>query len=202
MLRSLSSAGLRVGPDPATKKALQRLLLEWRPERRQTSTSSVGWVGRDHKAFVLGSGRVIGDFDVLPVNLCTSPSATAQTEKGELAAWAAEVGTLCSGNDILMLAVSTAFSGPMLDFLELDLGGGLYLKRASSLGKSTALRVGTLVSGSPQATCSWRATGNGLEALAASANGTFLPLDELGEIEGRHLNDILYALANASERPG
>jgi putative DNA primase/helicase len=196
VLRSLVGAGLRVSPDPASKKALQRLLLEWRPERRQTSTSTVGWVGRDHKAFVLGSGKVIGDLDVLPVHLSTSPSAAAQTEKGELSEWTAEVGSLCSGNDILMLAVSTALSGPMLDFLDLDLGGGLHLKGASSQGKSTALRVATSVWGSPQATCSWRATGNGLEALAASVSGTLLPLDELGEVEGRHLNDILYALAN------
>ncbi|MCZ8153183.1 MAG: DUF927 domain-containing protein, partial [Rhodobacteraceae bacterium] len=196
VLRSLVGAGLRVSPDAASRKALQRLLLEWRPERRQTSTSSVGWVGPDHKAFVFGSGKVIGDLDVLPVNLCTSPCASAQTEKGELLEWTVEVGSLCSGNDILMLAVSTALAGPMLDFLDLDLGGGLHLKGASSQGKSTALRVATSVWGSPQATCSWRATGNGLEALAASVNGTLLPLDELGEIEGRHLNDVLYSLAN------
>lgn len=196
VLRSLVGAGLRVSPDPTCRKALQRLLLEWRPQRRQTSTSSVGWVGQDHKAFVLGSGRVIGDLDVLPVNICNSPFASAQTEKGELSEWTAEVGSLCSGNDILMLAVSTALAGPMLDFLDLDLGGGLHFKGASSQGKSTVLRVATSVWGSPQATCSWRATRNGLEALAASVNGTLLPLDELGEIEGRHLNDVLYSLAN------
>ena len=196
VLRALIGAGLRIGTDPASKKCLQRLLLEWRPERRQTSTSSVGWVDRNYNAFVLGSGKVIGDLDVLPVNLTSSPASLAQIEKGSLSEWTANVGSLCSGNDILLLAISTAFSGPLLDFLDLDLGGGLHFKGASSQGKSTVLRVGTSVWGSPQATCSWRATGNGLEALAASVNGTFLPLDELGEIEGRHLNDVLYSLAN------
>ncbi|MBC2834090.1 DUF927 domain-containing protein [Gemmobacter straminiformis] len=196
MLRRLIDAGLRTQTDPSSKKALQRLLLKWQPARCQTSTSSVGWVGQDGKAFVFGTGKVVGNLDVLPMNLTTSPSSSAHVEQGTLDEWRAEVGALCKGNDILILAVSTALAGVLLDFLDLDLGGGLHLKGASSQGKSTALRVATSVWGSPDATCSWRATSNGLEVLAASLNGTFLPLDELGEVDGRHLNDVLYCLAN------
>ncbi len=196
VVRRLIDAGLRINVAPSSKKALQRMILSWCPVKQQISTSDPGWVGDDRKAFVTGAGKVIGGLDVLPVDLRTSPSSAAQVDRGTLPEWREEVGRLCSGNEILTLAVSTALSGPMLDFLDLDLGGGLHLQGASSQGKSTALRVATSVFGSPKATCSWRATANGLEALAASLNGTFLPLDELGEIEGRQLHDILYSLAN------
>lgn len=199
VLRRLIDAGLRLRLDPSSRKMLQSLLLEWQPERCQTSTCSVGWVDPERKAFVLGTGKVIGNIDVLPVNLSSSPSSAAHIEKGSLDGWRTEVSDLCAGNDILTLAVSTALAGALLDFIDLDLGGGLHLKGASSQGKSTALRVATSVWGSPEATCSWRATSNGLEALAASLNGTFLPLDELGEIDGRDLNDVLTASQTALE---
>lgn len=196
VLRRLVDAGLRLDVDPKSSKTLQNMIRLWQPDRQQVSASAVGWVGVDHKAFVLGSGKVLGEHDVLPVNLVASSSSAAQIDRGDLGAWRDEVGTLCAGNDMLILAVSTALSGPMLDFLDLDLGGGFHLQGASSQGKSTALRVAASVFGSPQTICSWRATSNGLEALAASVNDTFLPLDELGEIDGRHLGDILYGLAN------
>lgn len=42
----------------------------------------------------------------------------------------------------------------------------------------------------------WRATTNGLEAIAAFRNDSFLPLDEAGESDPSEIGIIIYALAN------
>jgi uncharacterized protein (DUF927 family) len=41
----------------------------------------------------------------------------------------------------------------------------------------------------------WRSTSNGLEAAFAGANDTCLPLDEVGQVEGRELGQALYMAA-------
>jgi putative DNA primase/helicase len=41
----------------------------------------------------------------------------------------------------------------------------------------------------------WRSTANGLEGAFAGANDTCLPLDEVGQVEGRELGQALYMAA-------
>ncbi len=198
VLRRLVSVGLRIHSAPSSKNKLRDFLLSSAPPKTQVSTDRAGWVDADKTAFVLGDGRGIGSLDVVPVNFNASPVAKEVMDAGTAEQWREAIGTKCSQNDILLLSVSTALSGPLMDYLDLDLGGGLHLRGASSQGKSTALRVATSVWGSPRMSSTWRATSNGLEVLAGSLNGTFLALDELGEVDGKQLKDVVYSLANGT----
>src|SRR6185312_13076603 len=47
-------------------------------------------------------------------------------------------------------------------------------------------------------TQSWRATGNGLEAVARAHSGTVLILDELGELDAREAGATAYMLTNGT----
>src|SRR5690606_32273894 len=100
-------------------------------------------------------------------------------------------------NPLLILGVSMAFTGPLLEFLGID-GGGLHLRGRSSRGKSTIQQVAVSVWGAPKLLCSWRATANGLEGVATACNSTFLALDELAEVGARDAGNAVYMLANGA----
>ena len=58
------------------------------------------------------------------------------------------------------------------------------------MGKTTCLRMAASVWGSGADggdVRTWRSTANGIEATLAGANDTCLPLDEVGQADGREL---------------
>ena len=118
--------------------------------------------------------------------------------KGTLADWRDGVGALASGHAIPMLAISTAFAGPLLHLAGLE-GGGLNLFGQSSRGKTTCLQAAASVWGrgaTPGYVRAWRATANGLEGAAAQSTDTVMVLDELGMVDARDAAQALYGLAN------
>ncbi|WP_332308148.1 DUF927 domain-containing protein, partial [Elstera litoralis] len=89
---------------------------------------------------------------------------------------------LLSGQHALMFGVSLALIQPLLDLIRPEQGGFL-LYGLPGRGKTTVLIVaGSVWGGDPKRLLgyceSWNHTPNNLEALAASHNGMFLPLDE------------------------
>jgi len=156
-----------------------------------------GWVDETCTAFLCGDGRVIGKGDIVHQNEHTHEAATAMTAAGTIEGWRDSVAVKCAGNPLMIVAVSLAFAGPLLEPLGLD-GGGIHLRGASSRGKSTVQRVAVSVWGSPRFLHSWRATANGLEGVAAASNSTLLALDELAEISGREAGAAAYMLANGT----
>ena len=90
-------------------------------------------------------------------------------------------------------------SRPRLPGRCFDLGGFesgcFHLYGKSSEGKTTCLRMAASVWGSGADggyVRTWRSTANGLEATFAGACDTCLPLDEVGQVEGRELGQALY----------
>lgn len=120
------------------------------------------------------------------------------TQKGTVDDWKQQVSILCIDNPILILAVSTAFVGPLLKLVkhQENGGGGIHLTGDSSRGKTTALQIASSVWGSHEFLRTWRATANGLESIAAARNDTLLTLDECGESDPKEIGAIIYALAN------
>lgn len=184
--------GARINP-----KA-QRLLCEWMmgeyPTRKVVAATRTGW-NPDNSAFVL-PGRTIGD-----KSYCFQSEHAAHdayTQRGNLEGWRDTVATHCTGNPLLILAVSCALAGPLLRMAaQRETGGaGLHLVGDSSKGKTTALQAAASVWGSPGYVLTWRATGNGLEATAAARNDTLLPLDEISESNPKEIGAVVYALAN------
>lgn len=158
------------------------------PKKRMKAAANTGWHG---KAFVLPD-EVIGANDIwFQASERTAPYGTA----GTLKTWQQEVAALAVGNPMLMLGLSAALAGPLLELLNVD-GAGLHLFGDSSKGKTTILAAATSVWGGPAFRRTWRATANGLEGAARMHTCTLLALDEVGEVKPRDLYEAAYALVN------
>lgn len=96
-----------------------------------------------------------------------------------------------------MLAISTAFAGPLLQLAGQE-GGGVNIFGASSKGKTTVIQAAASVWGPPGYVRAWRATANGLEGAATSSTDTVLILDELGVVDARDAAAGLYSLSNGT----
>lgn len=112
--------------------------------------------------------------------------------RGTLEGWK-KLAELACGNTRLEFALCSAFAAPLLRLLNIE-GGGFHFVGKSSSGKTTALTVASTVWG--HRVRSWRTTENGLEHVAKSHNDSLLLLDEIGEVNGRQLENICYMLAN------
>ena len=193
VIATLVDHGLDYSTDKKTRDRLLRLLKQWKPITQLQSVSRMGWVDDDLSAFVMGT-NIVGRQNVLPLSPRTG-IGTGLAVLGDVADWKQEVGTKCCGNPLMVLAVSLAFSGPLLAPLGIS-GGGLHFRGASSSGKTTLLNVAASVWGGRRLITQWRATTNGLEAIAATLNDMLLPLDEIAEISARDLHNSIYMLAN------
>lgn len=193
----LLDLGLNLASGRAAREALMDLLQRWKPPARAIAADRLGWADDRCTTFLCGDGRVIGADDVVYQSDHFPTSAAEMTAAGTTERWRETVAEQCAGNPLMIVAVSLAFAGPLLEPLGLH-GGGLHLRGASSRGKSTVQRVAVSVWGAPDFMHSWRATANGLEGVAAACNGTLLALDELGEVSGRDAGAAAYMLANGT----
>ena len=187
--------GLRLRHGSKARQAFVRLVRDWIPPATLMSTARVGWIDDTCTAFVLGDGRVLGDGNVVYLGCQRSDPVDRCLSAGALDDWRRDVSGLCVGNPLLVLAVSLAFAGPLLELLNEE-GGGLHFRGASSRGKTTLQRAAVSVWGDPGKLRSWRTTANGIEDVARSCNGMLLALDEIAEIGGKELENAAYMLAN------
>ncbi|WP_428828036.1 DUF927 domain-containing protein [Azonexus sp. IMCC34842] len=189
----LLSLGMRIDVDG--NKLLTRWLMAQIPERELTAADMIGWHGDGaSRAFVLPR-KTIGNQDV--VFQSEHIALDEFSVRGSLHGWNQEIGRLCSGNSWLTLAVCSALAGPMLK-LAGRVGVGLHFVGDSSLGKSTLLNVAGSVWGGRGFIRTWRATGNGLEGIAAALSDTCLILDEIGEAPASEVGAIVYAIGNGT----
>ncbi len=193
-LNSLFDHGLElVSIDKAAQSVLE-LLATWRPSARYTRIDRLGWADRKFSSFTLGNGDVLGGSHVV-VDAVSDDVAGSMHELGALDDWRVQVAQPCEGNALMILALSHAFSGPLLSVLGRD-GGGFHLRGVSSRGKSTLLGVAASVWGAPSFMQSWRGTDNGIEGIAAACNDSLLVLDEMHQVHPGVAGEIVYMLAN------
>ena len=195
VIATLMDRGLQLAADKKSRERALTLLKSWQPDEHLQSARCSGWVDDRHDAFILGE-ELIGRSDVLPL-VPSASMAKGLAVRSDHAAWRRQVGLLCRGNPLMVLAASLAFSGPLLAPLG-QTGGGLHFRGASSSGKTTLLKLAASVWGGRQMITQWRATANGLEAIAATLNDMLLPLDEIAEIDARDLHKAVYMLANGT----
>lgn len=162
-------------------------------ERRGLLVSRPGWHGDQ---FIFGSRTIGPGSDTADEIILAGDKNTPYAEAGTLKEWKDDVAKFASGNSRLVFALSAAFAAPLLKVVGMD-GGGFNLRGNSSIGKSSLLRVAASVWGTPSHFVQrWRATDNGLEAVALRHNDCLLPLDEVSEIDPKKLENTLYMLAN------
>ena len=196
----LADRGLSIAPGQAQRGKLRAALAAVRCEARVRSVPRAGWQHTESGVvYVRPDGRVIGRADERVVlQAGAADAADAAADAGTLEGWQAEVAALAVGNDCLGLFLAAAFAGPLLDATG-DKSGGFHLFGRSQSGKTTLLRAAASAWGVPEmgaALRSWRATANGLEATAAEACDGLLPLDEIGQADGREVAEVVYLLGN------
>jgi putative DNA primase/helicase len=185
--RELLSMGCEI--DPKNRNQLPLYLQSIPPKTVLKSALNIGW---HDNAFVLPD-RTIGSTEVFYQS--SHLEQREYTQNGPLEEWQQHISRLCPGNPLLVLSISIAFSGPLLRKLHTD-GGGFHIYGDSSKGKSTGLRVACTVWGGDDYRKTWKATGNGMEGVAAIFNDSLLAIDEISEAEGKEISGIVYALAN------
>jgi len=173
------------------KKHLGAYLQDKTPERTVTCALQVGWHG---DCFVLPD-TVIGPNASNFTFQNAARGVDAFTVAGTLEDWRRDLGSLATGNPLLVFSLSAAFAGPLLELCHAE-GGGFHLYGDSSTGKSTALEAASSVWGGVGYKRSWRATSNGMEGAAMLFNDALLVLDEISECDPREVGQIAYALGN------
>lgn len=195
--RVLLDGGLFVSPGRKARELFTAFLVAARSPGRVTATNRIGWHGR---TFVLPDesfGERGGEDHLLQGG---GALEHAFRRSGTLQAWQESVARYAIGNSRLALALSAAFSAPLVGLCDAE-SGGLHLRGASSTGKSTALLVAGSAWGGGEPggyVRSWRATANGLEGVALGHCDALLCLDEIAQVSVRDAGEVAYMLANGS----
>jgi putative DNA primase/helicase len=193
----LEDAGLSCSTSRKAHECLKNFLGAVTVKRRVQCVDHAGWHG---DLFVLPNGRVFGA-DVESIVLQSEHVVVSgrYAERGTLEEWRSKIGQYAVGNDLLVLVISCAFAPPLLDVLG-EPSGGLHLQGASQTGKTTLLRCSMSIYGPAEDRYvrTWRATANGLEAVAAETSDLLLPLDEISQANAREVSEIIYMLANSA----
>lgn len=182
----LASLGLRVA-GRARHEDILEYIRNHHTEKRALSVDKVGWAEAAYVYFHKNFGK--SEEEVVFKGRVDSPPVS----RGTLEEWREHIALSCAGNSRLVLALSTAFAGPLLAPLGFE-SGGFHFRGTSSVGKSTALDVATSVWGIEKG--NWNTTANGLEAIAALHNDGLLCLDELAQVTPEAAGKIAYMLAN------
>jgi uncharacterized protein (DUF927 family) len=195
--RKLLDGGLNIAPSMKARNHLTSFLTGVKVEQRARAVSATGWYD---KTFVLPDATIGEDNGERVILQTAGAPDHSYNVKGNLTSWQDQVAKYAVGNSRLVLAISTAFAAPLVWPCGQE-SGGLHFRGSSSIGKTTALHVAGSVWGGGDGggfVRSWRATANGLEAVAAHHNDSLLCLDELSQLNGREAGEVAYMLANGS----
>lgn len=190
----LLDAGLFISPNKRNREKLNDYILSTKPPRRVLCVNQLGW---HDGAFVLPDA-VISE-EPADIRLQNVDRASHKYKvSGTIEDWQKNIACYCVGNPRLMFAVSCAFAASLLPIAE-EPSGGFHLRGLSSTGKTTALQVAGSVWGGDSRKGfleTWRATANGLEAVAELHNNALLCLDEISQINPHDVGETIYCLSN------
>lgn len=199
--KELARGGLSIWPQRRARDLLTVYLQTWQVPDRALCVGKTGWHG---DCFVLPD-KTIGQGKEVILFQSETAASCHLLQKGTTDDWRNNVASLCPGNSRLVMAASLSFAAPLLSLVNIE-SGGLHLFGGSSIGKTTAARLGASVFGEPDPTNdhsyiqSWRSTDNGLEGIAAAHNGLPLVFDEIGQADARSFGESIYMLANGRRK--
>lgn len=197
MRKALAHMGVTLSTSRTARELFQTYIANYPVDTFAKCVNKVGW--HDHQ-YILPN-NVIGENSSgeLIVYQSTHNVIDKYVQKGTLNDWQNNVAKYSENHDFLVLALSSAFTGQLLEPLGRH-GAGIHFKGKSSKGKSTAVFIACSVWGNPESYYhTWRNTSNALEQTAFTHNDGLLVLDEIGEIPNpKDLGNIIYMLINGS----
>jgi putative DNA primase/helicase len=192
-IEMLVRQGLKIKNTAAAHQAFVEYLAEVETTERATIANRTGWIEIDGKrAFVLPD-EVIGA-ELEEAVILTQGVVGLYERGGTLAGWQKGVGGLVADHCLPRFAVAIGFAGTLLEPGGFE-SGAFHFYGQSSEGKTTCVRCGASVWGSGADggyMRTWRATSNGLEGNLAAAFDTLLPIDEVGQTDGKEVGLALY----------
>jgi putative DNA primase/helicase len=191
ILAVLLSMGLNL--DYKRRAQVCQYIAAQHPKHRVIAATSTGW--HTPELFIMPRERIGNGEAIFQTETANGDD---YRQGGTLDGWLSSIGAKCEGNPLLLLSVCAALAGPLLYHVQRQ-GGGFHIVGDSSTGKSSAILAGASVWGHGEDfKRTWRATGNGLEGIAAQRNDTLLALDEIGEADPREIGAVVYAMANGT----
>ena len=187
----LLSLGVEIATDMKARNLLASYLQNEHPKRKVMCVTSVGWCDR---SFVLPT-QVIGERASEVVYQSGERGHAEYKQGGTFKEWQAGIAAMAVGNPTLMLAISSAFSGPMLALCNAE-SGGVHFYGDSSTGKTTLIDAASSVWGGTSFKRTWRTTANGIEGAACMYNHSLLALDEISECKAADIGQLIYAIGN------
>ena len=193
LVSSLGYWGMDITCTPTARRLFAQFLASVEVKDRVTVVRHSGWLDiGGSRAFALPSeiinsaaqGRVMLAKDV----------AGPYSQSGTLEDWKNSVGVLAAHHRFLRFSIATALAGTLLHLGGFE-SGCFHLYGKSSEGKTTSLRMAGSVWGSAPTAATSAPGGRRRTALRQRSPGacdTCLPLDEVGQVEGRELGQALY----------
>ncbi|WP_305825830.1 DUF927 domain-containing protein, partial [Massilia brevitalea] len=189
---SLLRMGVAIEPSKLAKEGLSAYLIAATPESRARSVAQPGW---SNGLFVLPNA-IYGQSNQRMVFQTRDPEEIKRfSQAGTLESWKTHVAGPCQGNSRAVTSICIGLAPPLLSLIGED-NGGFHLRGDSSTGKTVCLAVGASVWGSRQLIRTWNMTTNGFESVATMHNDLLLPLDELGQADGKAAGEAAYMLGN------
>ena len=199
VISALAGHGMDIKCTAVARRSFAEYLAAVDAKERVTTARRIGWLevgGR--RVFVLPDEIIGGGADERII--LAEGIGAPYGRRGTLEDWRNAIATPAGEHLMLRLSLSTALAGPLLLLGGFE-SGVVHVHGSSTIGKTTALRTGASVWGSGvdgEYVRTWRSTANALEATLASACDTFLPLDEIGQADGREIGLALYMAASGS----
>ncbi|GAB2684852.1 DUF927 domain-containing protein [Aliiglaciecola aliphaticivorans] len=191
--KGLLDRGLKIETSRDSGRKVLQYLQASSPEQRIGLVPKLGW---HWGAFVLPD-KTIGETEKPLLFDSESIAPTKLAVAGDVLDWQNNIAKYCVGNELAILAVCIAFSGPLVNMLGLSENIGFHFYGDSSLGKSTLLNIACSVYGNPdEYRKTWRTTDNALEGIAATHSDMLLALDELNQVDPRIIDNVVYMLGN------
>lgn len=190
----LEDGGLRCGDSRLLRKFFQGL----HTDRKLRLVPTTGWHQDDAGyVYALPTGEVFGPTEH---NVILDPQSRRVGDEvgqaGTLDEWQDQVAQYAVNNSRVAFFMSAAFAGTLLN-VNAEPSGGIHLVGKSRSGKSTSLFAAASVWGKgTRKVMQWRATSNGLEAIAKASSDGVILLDEIGQANGKEAGDAIYMLAN------
>ena len=198
---SLMDEGLKIYCRSGTGDLFIKYLVQENPERTASIATRTGYFEDGDKLALILPNKVIKSEDSgLDVIFKGQTNLKGIDETGTLAGWQDSVGKLALHSKRMMFAIQAALASLLLKPLGLQ-SQAFHFVGASSTGKSTILKVTSSVLGTKDLVFSWRATDNGLEAVAIALCDMPLLCDELGQnTSPQTLDQVIYMLGNGTQK--
>ncbi|MFT8560552.1 MAG: DUF927 domain-containing protein [Acetobacter sp.] len=190
---------------PAGAPFLMKFISEHVSASIDYSFSKSGWQSLKGKRIFASPGGISTEDDG-ESNLrfiANSDAGRAFTSQGTLEEWQEHVAEPLGHNKYGVLAISTAFAGPLINIpgsFGLSVAGGWNFWGARKTGKTILLGAAASVWGSPTMLKSWNTTGCGMEATCTDTSETLLCVDEMTGTDPDAISKLVYQIPNGIGR--